>query len=148
MAVDGGGNIYIADSGDNKIRKVSANGTISTVAGPGSGPLGDGGPATSASLKGPIDVAVDSAGNIFIADYGNGRIRKVSLDGNIATVAEGAASIGEEVSATSAKLSGPSAVAIDSAGNLYLADSDRICEVSTAGIITTVVGKWDGETIR
>jgi uncharacterized protein (TIGR03437 family) len=151
VAVDNAGDIYIADTGNNRIRKVSTNGTISTVAGPGSagGPLGDGGSATSATLNEPTGVAVDSAGDIFIADYRNSRVRKVSPDGTITTVAGNGktaapggslASLGDGVPATSAILLGPTAVAVDSAGNLYIADTVLIRKVSTSGIITTVAG--------
>jgi uncharacterized protein (TIGR03437 family) len=141
VAVDSFGNVYIADSGDNRIRKVDTTGTISTVAGPGSGPLGDGGAATSATLSNPTDVAVDSAGNILIADKGNKRIRRVSPDGTITTIAGGGtAAIGTGVTATSATLSGPTALALDSAGDVYFTDTSFVREVSVAGIVTTVAG--------
>jgi uncharacterized protein (TIGR03437 family) len=151
VAVDSAGNLYIADSGNNRIRKVSTNGTISTIAGPGSpgGPLGDGGPAIDATLKDPVAVAVDSAGDVFIVDNGNARIREVSPNGNIATVAGngmtppaggGLASLGDGVPATSAILLGPTAIALDSTGNLYIADSVLVRKVSTTGIIKTVAG--------
>ena len=88
VAVDGSGNLYIADAGNNRIRKVDLNGVITTVAGNGTqGFTGDGGAASSAELSGPIDVAVDSSGNLYIADNGNRRIRKVSSVGVITTVA-------------------------------------------------------------
>jgi uncharacterized protein (TIGR03437 family) len=151
VAVDNAGNLYIADSGNNRIRKVSPGGTISTVAGPGSpgGPLGDGGPAIDATLKEPTGVIVDSAGNILIADDGNGRVRKVSLDGNITTLAGGGAAppaggglaaLGDGVPATNAFLVGPTAVALDSTGSLYIADSILVRKVSAAGVITTLAG--------
>ena len=123
LAVDSAGNLYIADSGNGRIRKIS-NGVITTVAGGGS-TLGDNGPAISGQLLSPSDVAVDSAGNLYIADTGNGRIRKVS-NGVITTVAGGGASLGDNVLATDAALSGPSGVAVNSAGNVYFSDSLRI----------------------
>jgi uncharacterized protein (TIGR03437 family) len=138
VAVDSAGNLYIADYGNNRIRKVSS-GVITTVAGGGSS-LGDNGPATSAQLNSPSGVAVDSAGNLYIADSGNQRIRKVS-SGVIATVAGGGSSLGDNGPATSAQLNAPQGVAVDSDGNLYIADSlnYRIRKVSN-GVITTVAG--------
>jgi len=122
VAVDPAGNVYIADSGTSRIRKVS-NGVIATVAGNGTfGFSGDNGPATSAQLNGPSGVAVDSGGNLYIADVGNSRIRKVS-NGVITTVAGGGMQSGDSGPATSAEMSGPAGVAVDSAGNLYIADT-------------------------
>jgi uncharacterized protein (TIGR03437 family) len=141
VAVDSLGNLYIADEINNRIRKVSG-GMITTVAGNGSyGFSGDGGPATSASLRAPTGVAVDAAGNLYIADIENNRIRKVS-GGKITTVA-GDGNIGfsgDGGPATSASLT-PIGVAVDAAGNLYIADiaNNRIRKVS-GGIITTVAG--------
>jgi uncharacterized protein (TIGR03437 family) len=140
VAVDSAGNLYIADTWNYRIRKVSG-GTITTVAGGGNGPLGDGGPATNASLSLPEGVAVDSAGNLYIADAVNNRIRKVS-GGTITTVAGGGnGPLGDGGPATSASLAGPAGVAVDSAGNLYIADTynGRIRKVS-GGTITTVAG--------
>ena len=134
VAVDSAGNLYIADSGNYRIRTVS-NGVITTVAGNGTqGFSGDNGPATSAALSGPNGVAVDSAGNLYIADYYNNRIRKVS-NGVITTVAGGGASFGDNGPATSAQLYEPWGVAVDSAGNLYIADSgnDRIRVLTPSG---------------
>src|SRR5271157_2250007 len=140
VAVDSAGNLYIADTYNDRIRKVSG-GTITTVAGNGTnGFSGDGGPATSASLFWPYGVAVDSAGNLYIADSGNNRIRKVT-GGTITTVAGGGSGLGDGGPATSASLALPYGVAVDSAGNLYIADfgNNRIRKVS-GGTITTVAG--------
>ena len=146
VAVDAGGSLYIADEQNQRIRKVSPSGFITTAAGSaGSGFFsGDGGPATSARLRQPNGVAVDGAGNLYIADSGNRRIRKVGTDGIITTVAGNGdfGFSGDGGPATSARLDFPKGVAIDAAGNLYIADSDnhRIRKVSPDGIINTVAG--------
>src|SRR2546426_489854 len=136
VAVDGAGNLFFVDFGNARIRKVSSSGIITTVAGGGSAFPGDGGPATSAQLLGPQGVAVDSDGNLFIADtishthplgvttY-DSRIRKVSSSGIITTVAADVSAFG---------------VAVDGAGNIFIADTARIRKVSSDGIITAVAG--------
>ncbi len=146
IAYDAAGNLYIADLNDNVIRKVDLAGIVTTVAGTGEqGFAGDGGPATSALLDSPAGVAVDAAGNIYIADTHNQRVRKVS-NGTISTIAgtNGAGFSGDGGAAASAQLSNPSALAVDSSGNLYIADTDnhRIRKISGT-TITTVAG--DGE---
>ncbi len=146
VALDNNGNLYIADSGNNRVRKVAPDGSIGTVAGNGtSGFSGDGGPATAAELAGPSGLAVDVSGNLYIADRLNNRIRKVSSDGTISTVAgrgEVYPPLGDGGPATSAALAGPLGVAVDAAGNLYIADSSffAVRKVSPAGIITTIAG--------
>ena len=145
VAVDAAGNLYIADTDNNRIRKVTPAGIITTVAGTGiSGHSGDGGPATAARLNYPVGVAVDAAGNLYIADTGNSRIRKVTPAGVITTLAGtgiGGYS-GDGGPATAAQLKYPFGVAVDAAGNLYIADSgnNSIRKVTPAGIITTVAG--------
>jgi sugar lactone lactonase YvrE len=145
VAVDRTGNLYIADRYNYCVRKVTPGGTISTVAGNGtSGFSGDGGPATSAQLSSPNGVAVDNADNLYIADTYNSRIRKVTPDGTISTVAGGgqSGSGGDGGPATSARLTSPNGVAVDNAGNLYIADTyaNRIRKVSPDGKISTVAG--------
>jgi trimeric autotransporter adhesin len=145
VAVDTAGNLYIADSQNHRIRKVTTAGVISTVAGNGTrGDSGDGGPATAAQLNSPTGVAVDAAGNLYIADNFNERIRKVTAAGLISTVAGNGTSgySGDGGLATAAQLSNPSSVAVDTAGNLYIADTynQRIRKVTTAGVIIAVAG--------
>lgn len=153
MTVDSAGNVFIADGALNQVRKVAASGgTISVVAGNGSsGYSGDGGLATSAKLNGPVDVAVDSSGNIYIADSDNGAVREVlASTGYIYTVA-GAGSaclnstdyVGDGCPATDASLRLPEGVTVDSSGNLFIADygDDVVREVSaSSGIINIVAG--------
>lgn len=148
VAVDSADNLYISDSGNREIRKVDAKtGIISAFAGgPANQNRGDGGPATSAVLYDPQGMAFDTAGNLYIADESDGRVRMVSgSTGIISTVAGGATngSILDGVSATSAALSRPYDVAVDGQNNLYIADSGsgrvRIVDAKT-GIISTVAG--------
>ena len=145
VALDGAGNLYIADADNNRIRKVDTSGTITTVAGTGTeGFSGDGGPATSAELSFPTGVAGDGAGNLYIADTANNRIRKVDTDGNITTVTgtRTPGFAGDDGPATSAQITFPTGVTLDDAGNLYIADSGNqlIRKVDTRGTITTVAG--------
>ena len=147
VAVDGSGNVYIADEYNSVIRKVDTNGYIWTVAGNGGyGYSGDGGMATNATLNSPCSVAVDAAGNLYIADGGNNDIRKVDTGGIITTVAGnyglGGSYSGDGGAATNAALACPNDVMADSAGNLYIADSGNsvIRKVDAGGMITTVAG--------
>ncbi len=145
VSVDGSGNIFIVDGDNQRIRKVDAGGTITTVAGTGvSGFSGDGGPATAAKLDGPYDVSVDGSGNIFIADRTNQRIRKVDAGGSITTVAGTGVSgfSGDGGPATAAKLKFSTGVFVDGSGNIFIADilNQRIRKVDAGGTITTVAG--------
>ncbi|MFD9482635.1 RICIN domain-containing protein [Streptomyces sp. NPDC059991] len=144
VAVDSAGTLYIADAENHRIRKVTADGKISTYAGTGTeGFSGDGGPATAAELRYPYGIAVDSTGTLYIADAENHRIRKVTGKGKISTVA-GTGSpgfAGDGGPAVSAQLNGPYGVAVDGAGDLYITDAEnhRVRKVS-GGEISTVAG--------
>ncbi|MFC1769888.1 hypothetical protein ACFLZI_02375 [Nitrospirota bacterium] len=147
IALDTSGNLYIADTENHLIRKVTA-GVINTVAGNGElGYSGDGGPATSAELNSPRDVSVDAAGNLYIADTFNNVIRIVNTSGIINTVAGTGGSIysGEGI-ATQQTLNDPQGVLVDAAGNIYIAENfgSRIRIVNAAGFINTLAG--DGST--
>lgn len=145
VAVDNSGNLYIADTWNNRIRKVDMSGEISTVAGTDfAGYSGDGGSAAVAALNEPKGLAVDRSGNLYIADSGNHRIRKVDLSGKISTVA-GSGDFGvsgDGGDATLAKLSFPTGIAVDSSGNLYFVCDFQIRKVDTLGKISTVVGLY------
>jgi uncharacterized protein (TIGR03437 family) len=145
IAIDGSGNVFVADRDASVVRKIATNGIITTAAGTGKpGYTGDGGPAASAQLNGPFGLAMDDAGNLYIADTGNQVVRRVSMDGTISTVAgTGTAGYaGDGGAARSAQLNGPEGVAVDGAGNLYIADTfnGRIRRVATDGTITTAAG--------
>ena len=146
VAVDTNGNLFILDTWNNYIRKVDTNGIITTYAGIGmayQGFSGDGGQATNARINLPQGgLAVDTSGNLFFADTYNSRIRKINASGIISTVAGGGGSLGDGSAATSAKLNNPTWVAIDTAGNLYIADTAnfRIRKVNASGIISTIAG--------
>jgi trimeric autotransporter adhesin len=149
LAVDRVGNLFIADFHNRRVRKLTPNGKITTVAGGGTGDLGDGGPATAAVLDTPAGLAVDGTGNLFIASQNSHRVRKVSPSGTISTVAgSGPGGLraggfsGDGGPATKALLKFPNAVAVDRAGNLFITDSGnyRVRKVSPDGTITTVVG--------
>jgi len=148
VAFDPAGNLYIADTNNHVIREVNLAGTVTMVAGDGEqGYAGDGGPATSALLDSPAGVAVDSNSNIYIADTHNHAIREVlASNGNISTIAGigGPGFSGDGSTATGAALDYPTAVTVDSTGNVYIADTNnhRIREIS-GGIINTVAGNGD-----
>ncbi len=148
VAVDAFGNVFIADQYNNRVRMVGTNGIISTVAGNGlSGYSGDGGAATNAMLDSPSGVAVDSSGNLFFAEWGNNVVRKVDTNGIITTMAGTGASgyTGDGGPATNATLYYPIGVALNAAGDLFIADGDNdvIRKVDTDGIISTVAGNGE-----
>ena len=146
VAIDGLGNVYVTDAGGNRVRKISPDGTIQTLAGSGlAGYSGDGGPAISARLNHPYGIALDLAGNLYIADLGNARVRMIDTDGTISTVAGGGTSAvagSTNVAASAAQLSAPRNVAIDIPGNLYISDfnAQQVYRVTPAGIITVFAG--------
>ena len=146
VAVDGAGNLYIADGLNNHIRKVDSTGTITTIAGTGErGFSGDGGPAVEAQLGGPSGVAVDGAGNVYFNEIDNPRIRKVDSMGTITTIAgtgERGFS-GDRGPAVEAQFRDPRGVAVDWAGNVYITDgfNNRIRKVDSMGTITTIAGR-------
>ncbi|MFF7380884.1 RICIN domain-containing protein [Streptomyces massasporeus] len=146
VAVDGAGNLYIADAGNHRIRKVTVDGKISTFAGTGTASSGgDGGLATAAQVNSPLGVAVDSVGTLYICEYGGHRVRKVTTDGKISTYAGNGSpgALGDGGPAVSAQLRHPVGLAVDGAGNLYIADyyNHRIRKVTSDGTISTVAGK-------
>lgn len=148
IARDGSGNVYIAESANHRIRRIAyGSNVINTIAGTGTATYGgDGGAATAADLNTPTGVAVDAAGNIYICDQNNHRVRRINVSTGIITTVAGngtAGATGDGGAATAARLNRPFAIAFDAAGNYYIADrnNSRIRRVNIAtGIITTVAG--------
>jgi hypothetical protein len=146
VAVDGAGDLFISDAVGGRIREVAPGGTITTIAGTGGfGTSGDGGPATAASFEDPIGVAVDAAGDVFVVDDFADVVREITPAGTISTVAgtiDTGGFRGDGGPAAAALLDQPSGVAIDRAGNVYIADTanDVIREVAPDGTIDTVAG--------
>jgi large repetitive protein len=149
IALDGAGNLFIADTGNNLVREIEqSTGIIRTVAGTGAqGNMGDGGPATSAQLNQPLGITVDIAGNLFIADTGNNRIRRVDVYSGVITNFAGSAdglpgNAGDTGLANQGHLNGPNAVAFDAAGNMFIPDSlnNLVRVVWASGTIATFAG--------
>ena len=145
MAVDSRGNIYITDELNQRVRRVDAAGTITTIAGTGvAGSSGDGGPAVAAQLTDPLGVAVDAGGTVYIADAGANKVRTIDDSGRIITKAgDGSAGFaGDGGPSTSARLNAPGGIVADAAGNIYIADTgnNRVRRINAAGVISTVAG--------
>lgn len=144
ITTDRAGNLYIADDYNYCVRKITPNGVISTITGSAlTGFGGDGGPAQNAQYTEITGVAVDAAGNVLIADYGNSRIRKLGVNGIVTTIAGNGSDVysGDGGKALSAGLgSGPAGIIVDEAGNIYFSDNSNVRKISAAGIITKVAG--------
>jgi sugar lactone lactonase YvrE len=154
IAVDAAGNVYVSDSGNHKIRKITPTGVVTTlVGGGGSGYNGSGsadGTGTAANFNTPGGVAVDSIGNIYVADSGNHKIRKITPAGVVTTLAGSGAAGSANGTGASASFRSPSSVAVDASGNVYVADigNNKIRIISPAGVVTTFqqgVGSNDSE---
>ncbi|MBY0374476.1 MAG: SMP-30/gluconolactonase/LRE family protein, partial [Bryobacteraceae bacterium] len=144
VAVDGAGNVYVADAGDHRVRRITPSGVVQTIAGDGvAGVRGDGGPARTARLNSPYGLALDRMGNLYIADLGNGRVRRVGTDGVITTVAGGGLSelpAGQTaVRGVEAKLKSPRNVLVDGQGQVWITDFEdsRLLRLTAEGWLWT-----------
>jgi sugar lactone lactonase YvrE len=141
VALDSSGNVYVADSGNHKIRKITSAGVVTTLAGTGTQGSTDG-TGTVASFSNPTGVAVDSSGNVYVADSGNNKIRKITSAGVVTTLAGTGTQGSTDGAGTSASFWGPVGVAIDSSGNIYVAEefNSKIRKITAAGVVTTLAG--------
>ena len=148
VAVDAGGNVYVADASSHKIRKITSAGAVTTIAGSGSIGSTDA-TGTAASFNYPYGVAVDAAGNVYVADNSNHKIRKVTAAGVVTTLA-GSGSIGStDATGTAASFNYPTSVAVDAGGNVYCADNNnhKIRKVTSVGVVTTLAGSGNSGSI-
>jgi streptogramin lyase len=142
-AVDVSGNVYVADYLNNTIRKITASGAVTTFAGAAGHTGSADGAASAASFDFPSSVAVDGSGNVYVADYGNSTIRKITSDGVVATLAGTAGSTGSaDGTGSAARFDGPTGIAVDASGNVYVADYDNstIRKITPGGAVTTLAG--------
>jgi uncharacterized protein (TIGR03437 family) len=152
IAIDALGSVFIADAGDNRVRKIDTTGRISTLAGVGfGGSSGDGGPASAARINAPYDVCVDNLGNVYVADLGNGRVRRITPDGKISTFAGGGILGADPLNprpATEVQLIQPRNVAVDARGTVYISDfgANRIYQVTSDGKLTHLAGTGEAGT--
>lgn len=148
LAVDGAGNVYVADTDNHTIRKITAAGVVATLAGSAGGFGSTNGAGAIARFSSPRGVAVDRFGNVYVADAGNHLIRKITSDGTTTTLAGSAGIFGSvDGNGTAARFAQPCDVAVDAAGNVYVADYDNsiIRKISSAGAVTTLAGVGGSE---
>ena len=141
VAVDASGNVYVADNGNNLIRKIAPGGVVTTLAGSGTAGATNG-TGTAASFSFPEGVAVDASGNVYVADYGNNMIRKISPAGVVTTLAGSTTQGATNGTGTAASFYEPTALTVDGTGNVYVTDygNDLIRKINPVGVVTTLAG--------
>lgn len=142
VAVDGSGNVYVADATDHSIRKITSTGTVSTFAGQGGSYGSTDGAGSAARFKAPLGIAADSAGNVYVADTGNATVRKITAEGVVTTLAGSAGQSGStDGAAAMARFSSPYGVAVDGAGAVYVVESSAVVrKIAADGMVSTLAG--------
>jgi sugar lactone lactonase YvrE len=143
LVADAIGNIFVADAQNNRIRKISSSGKVTTVAGSGVAGFRDG-PGSTAQFNFPRGIAIDPQGNLFVADGSNFRIRKITPDGIVSTISGGDREGSTDGDAGTALFEYPNDIVTDGAGNLFVLDISRVRKISADGIVTTIAGSTDG----
>jgi len=138
VAVDGSGNVYVADNGNDMIREISAAGNVTTLAGSGTEGAVNG-IGTAASFFEPMELVVDGSGNVYVTDYGNNLVRKITTSGNVTTLAGSGSSGAANGSGTAAAFDGITGIALDALNNVYVSDNGNnlVREISPSGNVTT-----------
>jgi sugar lactone lactonase YvrE len=135
IAVDASDNVYVADTNNNTIRKISLAGVVTTLAGTAGKQGHSDGTGTAASFVLPEGIAVDANGNVYVADTGNNAIRKITPEGVVTTLA-----------GTAATINGPIEITVDASGNLYVVGTNTISKITPEGVVTTIIGAYDNAT--
>jgi len=139
VVVDAAGNVFVSDAGNNAIRKITPAGLVTTFAGSGMPGAADGN-GLAASFNQPAALAIDAAGNLYVADEGNNLVRKVTPAGVVSTIAGNGTRGFTDGQGTAASIYGPNAIAVDAAGNIYLGDIFKVRKISPSGLVTTIAG--------
>ena len=141
VAIDSSGTVYVADWGDYRIRKITSAGVVTTLAGSGTVGFADG-TGSAAQFNNPVSVAVDSSGTVYVGDYYNNRVRKITSAGVVTTLAGSGVAGSADGTGSAAQFNYPYGVAVDSSGTVYVADSfgNRIRKITSAGVVTTLAG--------
>jgi sugar lactone lactonase YvrE len=149
ITVDAGGNLYVADTGNDTIRKITPAGVVSTLAGTAGTPGSADGTGSAAGFYFPRGIAIDPSGNLYVADSGNETIRKITPAGVVSTLAGTAGTPGAaDGTGSAASFASPQGITLDSAGNLYVADmnNNTIRKITPAGVVTTIIGSSTNPT--